>query len=205
YDLPEGGGRITIGGVNIADIQLEHLRRNIGIVLQEPFLFSRTIEDNIRAGRTDLDLEALRPHARTAAVDEAILSFEKGYQTVVGERGVTLSGGQKQRVAIARTLAQDPRILVFDDSLSAVDTETDARIREALARRSRRATTILISHRAVTLMQADCILVLDQGRVVQMGTHAQLMAEEGIYRRVCEIQTGIEEHVLSDERKEGQA
>ena len=193
YELPEGQGSILIDGVDIRTISRCCLRSQIGLVLQEPFLFSRTIADNIRATKTDLSMEELREYAAVAAVDHSIRSFDRGYETVVGERGVTLSGGQKQRVAIARMLAQNPRIMIFDDSLSAVDTETDAQIRAALKTRSGNATTLLISHRAVTLMQADCIMVLDKGRIVQMGTHEELMAQEGIYRRVCEIQTSMEE------------
>ena len=193
YELPEGQGSILIDGVDIRTISRRCLRSQIGLVLQEPFLFSRTIADNIRATKTDLSMEELREYAAVAAVDHSIRSFDRGYETVVGERGVTLSGGQKQRVAIARMLAQNPRIMIFDDSLSAVDTETDAQIRAALKTRSGNATTLLISHRAVTLMQADCIMVLDKGRIVQMGTHEELMAQEGIYRRVCEIQTSMEE------------
>ena len=142
YDLEPGGGRITVGGVDIARIIRPYLRRNIGIVLQEPFLFSRSIRENIAAARPGAAMEDVRRHAGTAHVDEAILEFADGYDTIVGERGVTLSGGQKQRVAIARTLMLDAPILIFDDSLSAVDAETDAEIRASLRqRRGRRRSS----------------------------------------------------------------
>ena len=205
YDLPEGQGRILIDGVDIRKITRACLRSQVGIVLQEPFPFSRTIEENIRGASSELSLERIREAANIAAVDKAILSFEKGYETIVGERGVTLSGGQKQRVAIARMLAQNPRIMIFDDSLSAVDTETDAQIRAALKQRAGRATTLLISHRAVTLMQADCIMVLDGGKIVQMGTHNQLMQEDGLYRRVCRIQMDLEETIHQQSSAEAAA
>ena len=188
YDLPEGGGRITIGGVDIRQLRRSELRRAIGLVLQEPFLFSKTIGENIKAARPGADRAELRRAAEIACVDEAISSFPEGYETLVGERGVTLSGGQKQRVAIARMLLQQAPIMIFDDSLSAVDAETDARIRAALQTRLGRATVILISHRIGTLMQADQILVLENGRVSQKGTHAQLIAQPGIYQEIYNIQ-----------------
>ena len=188
YDLPEGGGRITIGGVDIRQLRRSELRRAIGLVLQEPFLFSKTIGENIKAARPGADRAELRRAAEIACVDEAISSFPEGYDTLVGERGVTLSGGQKQRVAIARMLLQQAPIMIFDDSLSAVDAETDARIRAALQTRLGRATVILISHRIGTLMQADQILVLENGRVSQKGTHAQLIAQPGIYQEIYNIQ-----------------
>ncbi len=184
---PLTGGRITISGVDVNDIERHHLRRNVGIVLQEPFLYSRTIGENIAIARPDAAQEEIETVARTASVHDVITGFADGYDTVVGERGVTLSGGQKQRVAIARMLLQQTPILIFDDSLSAVDAETDAAIRDALHSR-RHGTMFLISHRIATIRQSDLILVLDKGRVVQMGTHAQLAAQDGLYRRVCEIQ-----------------
>lgn len=193
YDLPEDCGSITIGGVDIRKIRLSYLRENVGLVLQEPFLFSRTIGENIRGGRPDAPEGEVRAAAKAAAVDDAIMGFTGGYDTLVGERGVTLSGGQKQRVAIARMLLQDAPIQIFDDSLSAVDTETDGKIRAALRQRAGRATTLIISHRITTLMQADCILVLERGRIAQMGSHAALVEEEGVYRRIYEIQKGVEE------------
>lgn len=192
YDLESGCGRITIGGVDISRIGRGYLRKNVAIVLQEPFLFSRTIRENIgiTAQERDRDamLEYVRAAARSACVDEAIEGFAQGYETVVGERGVTLSGGQKQRVAIARMLTQNAPVMIFDDSLSAVDAETDAKIRQQLKEKMGSATTILISHRITTLMQADRILVLDNGRVADLGTHEELIARPGIYRDIYEIQ-----------------
>ena len=181
-------GKITINGTNINDIEHGHLRRNIGIVLQEPFLYSRTIRENIGIVRPDASLEEIQNAARIASVHDVIESFEQGYDTVVGERGVTLSGGQQQRIAIARTLMQQAQILIFDDSMSAVDTETDAAIRHALHSMRHDGITFLISHRITTLCEADRILVLEDGKLVQEGTHRQLMAEDGLYRRIAAIQ-----------------
>ncbi len=191
YDLPEGCGSITIGGVDIRDIKREHLRKNIGMVLQEPFLFSRSIKENISIVAPDTMLEDIRKVSSIAQVDDAIESFTKGYDTIVGERGVTLSGGQKQRVAIARMLLQNTPIMVFDDSLSAVDSETDAKIRAALKRGKKDTTVILISHRITTLMQADTILVLDNGQVSDIGTHEELISREGIYKNIFEVQMNL--------------
>ncbi len=187
YELPEGGGRITIGGVDVRDIRLEHLRGHIGMVLQEPFLFSKSFRESIAEGAGRADLDAVRKYARMAAIDDAIVNFSQGYETPIGERGVTISGGQKQRVAIARMLMQDTPIKVFDDSLSAVDMETDLKIRRSL-RENVHGTTILIAHRITTLMNADQILVLDKGRVAQLGTHQELAAQEGIYQTIYNMQ-----------------
>ncbi|MDO4573351.1 MAG: ABC transporter ATP-binding protein, partial [Clostridia bacterium] len=181
-------GSITIGGVNINDIEHAHLRRNIGIVLQEPFLYSRTILENIRIVNPSASDEEVFAAARTASVHDVITEFEQGYDTIVGERGVTLSGGQQQRVAIARTLMQRARILIFDDSMSAVDTETDANIRRALHALRHDGITFLISHRITTLCEADRILVLDGGKLVQQGTHEELLQQEGLYSRIARIQ-----------------
>ncbi len=189
YPLPEDGGRITIGGKDIREIRLEHLRRNIGIVLQEPFLFSRTIRENLALTSPDIGEEEMREASRAACLEETIDSFTKGYDTFVGERGVTLSGGQKQRAAIARMLTRSTPIMIFDDSLSAVDTETDAKIRAALEKRFGSATIILISHRITTLSKADKVLVLDHGAVAQYGTPAELSAQPGLYRQIEEIQS----------------
>ena len=193
YELPENSGAIEIGGVDIRKIKLEHLRSNIGFVLQEPFLFSKTIQENIDAFGHTNDLELIRHFAGVAAVDDAIMGFSKGYGTIVGERGVTLSGGQKQRVAIARMLMQRSPIMIFDDSLSAVDSETDAKIRAALKENTAQSTVVLVSHRITTLMNADVIMVLDEGRIAEMGSHNQLLANEnGIYKKIYDIQSSLE-------------
>ena len=189
YDLPAENGRITIGGVDIAQISREHLRKNIGIVLQEPFLFSRTLKENLSITDDGLTLTDIREAARAACLDDTIEGFTKGYETFVGERGVTLSGGQKQRAAIARMLTQHTPIMIFDDSLSAVDAETDAKIRAALEKRFGSASIILISHRISTLSKADQVIVLDRGRISEMGTPEELAKAGGLYQRISEIQT----------------
>lgn len=193
YDLPDNMGTITIGGVDIKNIKRNHLRRNIGMVLQEPFLFSRTIKENIAIANPDTPMDEIREAASTARVDDAIDEFSKGYDTLVGERGVTLSGGQKQRVAIARMLLQKTPVMVFDDSLSAVDADTDAKIRSSLKKRKGRATIIIISHRITTLMEADEILVLDKGRVSDIGTHEELIKRDGIYKDIYNVQMNLAE------------
>ncbi len=198
YDLPEGCGRITVDGTDIREIDRGHLRRNVGLVLQEPFLFSKTIRKNIAAARPEADLETIKETAAVAYVSDAIEAFGDGYETMVGERGVTLSGGQKQRVAIARMLMAETPIMIFDDSLSAVDTETDARIRAALKTRTKKATTIIISHRTSTLMQADRILVLRDGAVEETGSHEELMASGGSYRRIFDLQGELEDEMRED-------
>ena len=190
YDLPEDGGSITIGDVDISNIKKPYLRRNIGLVLQEPFLFSKTILENIDIASREKELDKVRAKARIAAVDENIMEFTKGYDTIVGERGVTLSGGQKQRVAIARTLMMDAPIMVFDDSMSNLDMETDAKIRESLREDTAGATVILISHRISTLMKADVIMVLEDGQVEEIGSHSELVEKDGIYRRIYDLQSG---------------
>ena len=193
-------GRITIGGKDIKSFTKSALRRNVGLVLQDPFLFSKTISENIAITRPDSSIDEIRARADVASVDTDIMGFSSGYDTMVGERGVTLSGGQKQRIAIARTLMMDCPIMVFDDSLSAVDMETDARIRESLRSNTANSTVMLISHRINTLMQADKIIVLDEGRIVEEGSHKALMEMGGIYSRVCTIQSmayareEVEEH-----------
>lgn len=195
YDLPADCGRITIGGVDIADMKREHLRRGIGIVLQEPFLFSRTLKENLAITNEKLTLTDIREAARAACLDDTVEGFTKGYETFVGERGVTLSGGQKQRAAIARMLTQHTPIMIFDDSLSAVDAQTDAKIRKALEQRFGSASIILISHRITTLSKADQVIVLDHGRIAEMGTPKELEKAGGLYQRIYEIQSLSQEEV----------
>ncbi len=201
YDVQSGS--IRIGGVDLRELSRSDLRRNIGFVLQEPFLFSQTIRENICAARPDATEEEMRAAARIACVDEAISAFPEGYDTVVGERGVTLSGGQKQRVAIARMLLQRAPVMIFDDSLSAVDTETDAQIRAALRHEQKDVTTLIISHRVTTLSQADLILVLENGQITQQGTHAELCSQSGLYQRINSIQNALEEELTQAKAAEG--
>ncbi len=184
-------GKITVGGVDIADMPARYVRENVGVVLQEPFLFSRSVQENIGiCGASDAEIRAA---AVTACVDGDITRFSQGYDTMVGERGVSLSGGQKQRVAIARMLTKKTPVIVFDDSLSAVDTETDEKIRSALDRDLGGATTIIISHRITTLLDCDNILVLEKGRVSQLGSPKELLAQPGIFRRIYDMQMSIGE------------
>lgn len=188
YPLEQGHGSITIGGVDIRRIDRSWLRSHIGMVLQEPFLFSRSLSDNIRIAVPSADLKEVRLAARTASLDATVESFSQGYDTYVGERGVTLSGGQKQRTAIAQMLIRKPPIMIFDDSLSAVDAQTDAEIRHQLKEQTSSATVLLIAHRITTLMQADEIIVLSHGRVAERGTHEELLAKKGIYARAYDLQ-----------------
>jgi len=186
-------GKITLDGIDIKTISREFLRTNIGIVEQEPFLFSRTLRENITYGVSrEVSDEEVFAVARAADFHHVALSFPEGYETVVGEKGVTLSGGQKQRVAIARAILKDPPILILDDSTSSVDTETEANIREAMDGLKSNRTTFIIAHRVQTVMNADLILVLDQGRIVQRGTHEELVAEDGFYQRIFDLQARIE-------------
>jgi len=196
------GGRILLDGVELTEYSREFLRRQIGIVEQEPFLFSRSIRENISygVGRTVTD-EEIETAAKAAAVHDVILTFPDGYNTLVGEKGVTLSGGQKQRVTIARTLLKNPRILILDDSTSSVDTETEADIRDALNELMEDRTTFIIAHRIQSVMVADLIVVLDKGRIVQMGTHDELITQmDGMYRRIYDIQTRIDDELENELR-----
>lgn len=188
YDPDEG--RITIGGVDLRDMDPHELRRGVGVVLQEPFLFSRTLEENIAITRSGAEHAEVERASREACLHESVAEFKEGYNTVVGERGVTLSGGQKQRAAIARTLLEHAPVMVFDDALSAVDAKTDEAIRARLRTAAGEATLILIAHRVSTLMEAEQILVLEEGQIVERGTHAQLMRLGGRYAHVAGMQAG---------------
>lgn len=199
YELGDEDGKVTVGGRNVKKVPLEWLRKNVGMVLQEPFLYSRTIRENIAASVPGSTMEEIREAAKIACVDEAIMNFVDGYDTLVGERGVTLSGGQRQRIAIARMLLQKTPIMVFDDSLSAVDSETDSRIRKALLQNRKQTTIILISHRITTLMNADQIMVLHQGRIEELGTHKELIGQQGIYRRIYDIQMSQDDRMQVEE------
>jgi ATP-binding cassette subfamily B protein len=189
-------GSILLDGKELKDYSRAYLRHQIGIVEQEPFLFSRSIKENITYGvGRDVSAEEIEKAARAAAVHDVIISFPDGYNTLVGEKGVTLSGGQKQRVAVARTLLKNPRILILDDSTSSVDTETEAEIRIALDKLMEGRTTFIIAHRIQSVMRADLILVLDKGEIVQMGKHSDLVSQQGIYRRIFDIQTRIDDEL----------
>jgi len=194
YDYDAGS--IRLDGVDICEYPIAKLREQIGIVEQEPFLFSRTIRENIAYGiRHPVTDDQVEAAAKAAAIHDIVMTFPKGYDTIVGEKGVTLSGGQRQRVAIARTLLRDPRILILDDATSSVDTETEAQIRDALEYLMRGRTTFIIAHRVQSVMNADLILVLDKGRIIQRGTHAELIREQGVYRQIYDLQARIEEEV----------
>lgn len=191
YDYTSGN--ITIDGIELNEIPRAYLRNQIGIVMQEPYLFSTTIRENIVYGlKRPISDEELFTATKAAAVHDVILDFPKGYETMVGERGVTLSGGQKQRVALARTLLCNPGILILDSATSAVDTETEDQIRRALTQLNAARTTLIIAHRITSVMYADLILVMENGRIVQRGTHDELIAQPGIYQRTYDLQARIE-------------
>ena len=196
-------GKITIGGVDIQQIDRKYLRAHVGLILQEPFLYSKSIRENVGITAPEQEAERIEHAADIASASGFIAKADKGWETVVGERGVTLSGGQKQRIAIARTLLKDNNILIFDDSLSAVDTETDAQIRAALRHEQKDVTTLIISHRVTTLSQADLILVLENGQITQQGTHAELCSQPGLYQRINSIQNALEEELTQAKATEG--
>jgi ATP-binding cassette subfamily B protein len=196
-------GSILFDGTDIKDINKKHLRRNVGIIMQEPFLYSRSLFDNIRIMDKEASQHKVYSAASIASLHSDVLGLEKGYDTVVGERGVTLSGGQKQRVAIARMLLDSKPVLIFDDSLSAVDTETDIQIRQALNEYWKETTVFIITHRITTAMEADKIIVLDKGHVAEMGTHDDLLLKDGIYADLWDIQTNIE-YDYESIKKEGE-
>jgi ATP-binding cassette subfamily B protein len=196
YD-PDSGA-IDIDGVDIAGVDRKEVRRRISVVMQEPFLFSKTLRENIVLGRAAAQHNEVMEAATGACIHETIVEFENGYETLVGERGITLSGGQRQRVALARALLKRPPILILDDALSAVDTETETMILDALRQRRGRHTTIVIAHRLSTLIGADEVLVLDRGRIVQRGSHERLRNEPGMYRRIMSIQNDLEEELRQD-------
>jgi len=192
-------GLITIDDVPLQNYQREYLRKQIGIVMQEPFLFSRSIKENIMYGVSrEVTDEEVFAAAKAAAVHDVIMTFPKGYETMVGERGVTLSGGQKQRLTLARTLLRNPSILILDDATSSVDTETESQIREALNNLMANRTTFIIAHRIQTVMIADLILVLDDGRIVQRGSHDELVNQPGIYQQVFNLQAKIEDDLQEE-------
>ena len=184
-------GKITIGEKDISQIDLNTLRRHVGIVLQEPFLYSKTIKENIRLSSPYSSDDDVMKVSKEAAIHKDIMEFEDDYETIVGENGITLSGGQKQRLAIARTLLRDPKIIVFDDSLSSVDTTTDAQIRASIAKIKGKKILIIISHRLSSVMDADKIIVLEKGHIIEEGTHSELLAKNGSYKHIYEIQNAI--------------
>jgi ATP-binding cassette subfamily B protein len=187
------GGKILLDGVELKRYPRNFLRSQIGTVEQEPFLFSRTIRENITYGSDqEVTEEEVEEAAKAAAVHNSIMTFPDKYNTLVGEKGVTLSGGQKQRVAIARTIIKNPRILILDDATSSVDLETEADIRQALENLMENRTTFIIAHRIQSVMKADLIVVLDKGRIIQIGTHEELLSQDGVYQKIYDIQTQIE-------------
>lgn len=197
-------GHILIDGVELKDINKHHVRKHIGIILQDPFLYAKTIYENISIANCSLSEEDVYRAAQVAAIHDDILSFDKGYQTLVGEKGVTLSGGQKQRIAIARMLVLNKPIMIFDDSLSAVDTKTDYNIRKALKEKNRGLTSIIITHRIATAKEADKIIVLEDGKVSAIGTHEELSKQEGLYKSLWDIQGNLEEEFMTMIKEERQ-
>jgi ATP-binding cassette subfamily B protein len=195
YDV--SSGRITLDNVDIREVSLASLRRQIGMVMQDTLLFSTTLRDNIAYGLGDVSFEAITAAAKAARAHDFILQFPDGYDTWVGERGVTLSGGQRQRIAIARAFVRDPRVLILDDATSSVDMETEWLIQQALAELMAGRTTLIIAQRLRTLKMADTILVLEQGRIVQRGTHRELVEQPGLYRRIYDLQLRDQDMALA--------
>lgn len=190
YDYRRGS--IKFDDCELSEIPRKWLRNQVGVVMQEPFLFSKSLRENLRLGHGSAPDHEIEAAARDACIHETIVGFENGYETVIGERGVTLSGGQRQRVAIARAVLKRPPLLILDDAMSAIDAETETLILDALKTRRGRATTLVIAHRLATLVHADRIIVLEHGRIIQTGTHEELAATEGLYRRLWQIQTNVE-------------
>lgn len=189
-------GEVLLDGINLKEIEKKHLRKNIRLVLQDPFLFSKNVFDNIGITLNERDEDKIHRAAEIASIHEEVLKFEKGYKTIVGEKGTTLSGGQKQRVAIARMLVSDSPVIIFDDSLSALDSKTDATIRKSLKKKDKNQTMIIITHRTTTAKEADQILVLDKGKIVQCGKHDELVKEDGLYKELWGIQGDLEKEFM---------
>lgn len=200
--LDSNEGKILIDNNEIKTIEKKHLRKNVGLILQEPFLYAKTVYENIAITNKVKSSEKVREVAKISAIDRDINSFEKGYETMVGEKGVTLSGGQKQRVAIARMLLEEKPIIIFDDSLSAVDTETDRLIRNALQEKTNKSTLIIITHRISTARYSDKIIVLENGGIGAIGTHDELIKQDGVYQKLWNIQGNIEEEFMNILNKE---
>ncbi len=198
YDV--GGGRVTIDGVDVREATLESLRRNVGIVFQDVFLFGATVRENIAYAAPDAPLDQVEAVARSAQIHDFVTGLPQQYDTLVGERGVTLSGGQRQRVAIARTLLQDPPILILDDSTSSVDAETESLIQRALEEVIRGRTTFVIAHRVSSVKTADLIVVLEDGEIVERGTHRQLISRDGPYREIYRLQLHAEDDLFAETR-----
>ena len=190
YDYTTGS--IQFDGRELSSLPRAWVRSQIGVVMQEPFLFSKSLRDNLRLGRGDAPDSEIEAATRAACIHDTILTFEHGYNTLIGERGITLSGGQRQRVAIARAILKHPPLLILDDAMSAIDAETETLILGALKERRGRSTTLVIAHRLSTLAHADRVIVLDHGRIIQTGTHEELSVQPGLYRRLWQIQSSVE-------------
>ena len=195
-------GSIKLDGVELKELSKKYVRENVGIILQDPFLYAKTVYENIGIASPSSSNEDIYKAAKTAAIHKDIQGFDKGYDTLVGEKGVTLSGGQKQRIAIARMLVLNKPIIIFDDSLSALDTKTDLQIRNALKLRNDKMTSIIITHRITTAKEADKIIVLEEGKVSAIGTHEELSKKEGLYKSLWDIQGALEEEFLKMVDKE---